>query len=94
MYLLSAFSSHFKWEPVGISGTPYNGPYGEPTPEMGTFLRLQVRDMKGWEFHLLKYMKREGRSVISVDKKRVQKGQQMHFVAVKTFWFVIYSPAF
>ena len=28
-----------------------------------------------------------GRSVISVGKKRVQKGQQMHFVAVKTFWF-------
>ena len=38
-------------------GTPCNGLYGEAPREMGTFLSLQVRDMKGWEFHLLKYMK-------------------------------------
>ena len=36
---------------------------------------------------LVEVYERVGRSVISVSKKRVQKGQQMHFVAVKTFWF-------
>ena len=45
------------WGLIPRGGTPYNGLYGEAPPEMGTFLRLQVRDMKGYGFHLLKYMK-------------------------------------
>ena len=35
------------WGLIPRGGTPYNGLYGEAPPEMGTFLRLQVRDMKG-----------------------------------------------
>ena len=35
------------WDLIPRGGTPYNGPYGEAPPEMGTFLRLQVRDIKG-----------------------------------------------
>ena len=35
------------WDLIPRGGTPYNGLYGEAPPEMGTFLRLQVRDMKG-----------------------------------------------
>ena len=45
------------WGLIPRGGAPYNGLYGEAPPEMGTFLRLQVRDMKGYGFHLLKYMK-------------------------------------
>ena len=48
------------WGLIPRGGTPYNGLYGEAPPEMGTFLRLQVRDMKGQGFHLLKYMKGQG----------------------------------
>ena len=29
------------WDLIPRGGTPYNGPYGEGPPEMGTFLRLQ-----------------------------------------------------
>ena len=43
-------------------GTPCDGLYGEAPPERGrTFFRLQVYE-------------REGKSVISVSKKRAQKG--------------------
>ena len=35
------------WDLIPRGGTPYNGLYGEAPPKMGTFLRLQVRDMKG-----------------------------------------------
>ena len=54
---------------------------------MGTFLRLQVQRYERVGISLVEVCERVGRSVISVGKKRVQKGQQMHFVAVKTFWF-------
>ena len=57
-----------------MGGTPYNGLYGEPPPEMGTFLRLQVRDIKRVWISLVEVYERVGRSVISVGKKRVQKG--------------------
>ena len=35
------------WGLIPRGGTPYNGLYREAPPEMGTFLRLQVGDMKG-----------------------------------------------
>ena len=35
------------WDLIPRGGTPYNGLYREAPPKMGTFLRLQVRDMKG-----------------------------------------------
>ena len=56
-------------------GAPYNGPYGEGPPEMG-YERVGIS--------LVEVSERIG--VISVGKKRAQKGQQTHFVAVKTFW--------
>ena len=64
-------------------GTPYNGLYREAPPEMGTFLGLQGQGYERVGISLVEVYER----VISVGKKRVQKGQQMHFVAVKTFWF-------
>ena len=61
------------WGLIPRGGTPYNGLYREASPEMGTFLRLQVRDMKRQGFHLLKYMKgqrdRLFRSVISGSRR-------------------------
>ena len=75
------------WGLIPRGGTPYNGLYGEAPPEMGTFLRLQVQRYERVGISLVEVCERVGRSVISVGKKRVQKGQQMHFVAVKTFWF-------
>ena len=73
MYLLSVSSSHFKWVPVGIWGTPYYGPYGEAPPEMGTFLRLQGQGYERVGILLVEVYERVG--VISVGEKRVQKGQ-------------------
>ena len=52
---------------------------------MGTFLRLQGQGYERVGISLVEVYERVG--IISVSKKRVQKGQQMHFVAVKTFWF-------
>ena len=52
---------------------------------MGTFLRLQGQGYERVGISLVEVYERVG--VISVGKKWVQKGQQMHFVAVKTFWF-------
>ena len=54
---------------------------------MGTFLRLQGQVYERVGILLVEVYERVGRSVISVGKKRVQKGQQIHFVAVKMFWF-------
>ena len=54
---------------------------------MGTFLRLHGQGYERVGISLVEVYESVGRSVISVGKKRVQKGQQMHFVAVKTFWF-------
>ena len=75
------------WGLIPRGGAPYNGLYGEAPPEMGTFLRLQGQGYERVGISLVEVYERVGRSVISVGKKRVQKGQQMHFVAVKTFWF-------
>ena len=75
------------WDLIPRGGTPYNGLYGEAPPTMGTFLRLQGQGYERVGISLVKVCERVGRSVISVDKKRVQKGKQMHFVAVKTFGF-------
>ena len=52
---------------------------------MGTFLRLQGQGYERVGISLVEVYERVG--IISVSKKRVQKGQQMHFVAVKTLWF-------
>ena len=52
---------------------------------MGTFLRLQGQGYERVGISLVEVYERVG--VISVSKKQAQKGQQMHFVAVKTFWF-------
>ena len=73
------------WGLIPRGGTPYNGLYGEAPPEMSTFLRLQGQGYERVVISLVEVYERVG--VISVGKKWVQKGQQMHFVAVKTFWF-------
>ena len=73
------------WSLIPRGGTPYIGLYGEASPEMGTFLRLQGQGYERVMISLVEVYERVG--VISVGKKRVQKGQQMHFVAVKTFGF-------
>ena len=58
------------FDPEG--GTPYNGIYGEAPPEMGTFLRLQVQRYERVGISLVEVYERVG--IISVSKKRVQKG--------------------
>ena len=55
-------------------GTPYNGPYGEAPPEMGTFLRLHGQGYERVGISLVEVYESVGRSVISVCNKRVQKG--------------------
>ena len=72
-------------------GTPYNGLYGEAPPERGTFLRLQVYERGG--ISLVEAYGRVETNVIFGSKK-VQKGKQMKFMAVKKktrkrFGFVI-----
>jgi len=73
------------WDLIPRGGTPYNGLHEEAPPEMGTFLRLQGQGYERVGISLVEVYERLG--VISVGKKRAQKGQQVHFVAVKTFWF-------
>ena len=51
----------------------YNSPYGEGPPEMGTF-GLQGQGYERVGISLVEVYERVGRSVISVGKKRVQKG--------------------
>ena len=46
----------------GGGGTPYNGLYGEATPERGTFFRLQVHKRVG--ISQVEVYKRVGKSVI------------------------------
>ena len=46
----------------GGGGTPYNGLYGEATPEKGTFFRLQVYKRVG--ISQVEVYKRVGKSVI------------------------------
>ena len=75
----------------GGGGTPYNGLYGEAPPERGTFLRLQVYERGG--ISLVEVYGRVETNVIFGSKK-VQKGKQMKFMAVKKktrkrFGFVI-----
>ena len=71
--------------------TPYNGLYGEAPPERGTFFRLQVHERVG--ISIVEVYEWVGKYVTSVGKK-VQKGQQVHFKAVKKLrkrsGFVIY----
>ena len=54
---------------------------------MGTLLRLPGQGYERVGISLVEVYEGVGRSVILVGKKWVQKGQQMHFVAVKTFLF-------
>ena len=61
------------WDLIPRGGTPYNGLYGEAPPTMGTFLKLQGQGYERVGISLVKVCERVGRSVISVDKKRVQK---------------------
>ena len=48
--------------PGGGGGTPYNGLYGEASPERGTFFRLQVYKRVG--ISPVEVYKRVGKSVI------------------------------
>ena len=64
----------------GLGGTPYNGLYGEAPPERGAFLRLQVYERGG--ISLVEAYGRVETNVIFGSKK-VQKGKQMKFMAVK-----------
>ena len=64
----------------GGGGTLYNGLYGEAPPERGTFLRLQVYERGG--ISLVEAYGRVETNVIFGSKK-VQKGKQMKFMAVK-----------
>ena len=72
--------------------TPYNGLYGKAPHERGTFFSLQVNEMVG--ISLVDVYQWVMKYVISVGKK-AQKGQQVHFKAVKKLrkrsGFVIYS---
>ena len=61
-------------------GTPYNGLYGEAPPERGTYLSLQVYERGG--ISLVEVYGRVETNVIFGSKK-VQKGKQMKFMAVK-----------
>ena len=67
-------------------------PTGEAPPERGTFFSLQVYEMVG--ISLVEVYEWVGKYVILVGKK-AQKGQQVHFKAVKKLrkrsGFVIYS---
>ena len=76
----------------GAGGTPYNGLYGEPSPERGIFFRLQVYERVG--ILLVELYERIVKSVISVYKKD-QKSKQRHFMVVKQSrkrsGFMIYS---
>ena len=71
--------------------TPNNDLYGEAPPERGAFLRLQVYERGG--ISSVKAYERVETNVIFGSKK-VQKGKQMNFMAVKKktrkrFGFVI-----
>ena len=59
------------WGLIPRGGTPYNGPYGEALPEIGTFLRLQGQGYERLGISIVEVYERVGRSVISVGKKRV-----------------------
>ena len=77
------------WGLIPRGGTPYNGLYGEAPPEMGTFLRLQGQGYERVGISLVEVYERVGRSVISVGKKRVQKGHA--FCGCENFlvlWFI------
>ena len=72
--------------------TPYNGLYGEAPPERVTFFSLQVYEMLA--ISLAEVYECVGEICHFVGKK-AQKGQQVHFMAVKKLrkrsGFVIYS---
>ena len=71
--------------------TPYNGLYGEAPPERGTFLSLQENERVG--ISLVEVYEWVGKYITAVGKE-AQKGQQVHFKAVKKLrkrsGFVIY----
>ena len=64
----------------GAGDTPYNGPYGEASPERGILFRLQVCERVG--ILLVEVYERIVKSVISVYKK-AQNSKQIHFMVVK-----------
>ena len=81
-YLLSAapppkFSSWNHCNTPG--GIPYNGLYGEASPERGTFFRLQVYERVG--ILLFEVCERVGKSVIWLCE-RAQRAEQMNFMAL------------
>ena len=60
--------------------TPYNDLYGEAPPERGAFLRLQVYERGGISLVVV-YGTVE--TYVIFGSKKVQKGKQMKFMAVK-----------
>ena len=63
-----------------VGGSLYNGLYREAVPERGTFFKLQVYERVG--ISLVEVYERVGKSV-TLDSEKAQKGQQIHFKAVK-----------
>ena len=63
-----------------MGGSLYNGLYREAVPERGTFFKLQVYERVG--ISLVEVYERVGKSV-TLDSEKAQKGQQIHFKAVK-----------
>ena len=55
-------------------GTPYNGLYGEATPEGVPFSRFRCKKGGGADFTELTYTERVGKSVISVCVQKGPKG--------------------
>ena len=79
-----------------MGGTLYNGLYREAVPERDTFFKLQVPYLPVYNAHpyimrtlyervgisLVEVYERVGKSV-TLDSEKAQKGQQIHFKAVK-----------
>ena len=63
-----------------VGGSLYNGLYREAVPERGFFFKLQVYERVG--ISLVEVYERVGKSV-TLDSEKAQKGQQIHFQAVK-----------
>ena len=61
---LTPFSPETEYSLPGGGAAPYNGLYGEATPENGIFFRLQVYERVGTL--LVEVYEREGKSVMRV----------------------------
>ena len=73
--------------PGGGGAAPYNGLYGEATPENGIFFRLQVYERVGTL--LVEVYEREGKSVMRVCERaqRANRWILRLFKVEKTFYF-------